>query len=277
MNRLRQLLHNQQLTTRAKGRVEAGVKYLKKGFVPTRDFRSLADANGQLHEWILGEAGNRIHGSTRERPLGLFELEKPALRTLPDQPPELAAWAKPKVHKDAHVHYLKCLYSVPYRLVGAFLWLRATAQTVAVYHGHELVATHIRAFRPGSRQTNDDHLPPNALAYKTHTAEWCLERAREVGDACHEVVRILFDDQVLVNLRAVQGLVALSDRYGPGRLEAACRRALHYHNPRYQAVKAILKKGLDAESSDESVFDALADCYTGKGRYSRDTRKLLKH
>ena len=260
-----------------KGRVEAAVKYLKRGFVPTREFRSLADANDQLHAWILGEAGNRIHGSTRERPLGLFELERPALLPLPDQPPELAAWAKPKVHRDGHVHYLKCLYSVPYRFIGEHLWLRATARTVGIYHGHELVATHLRAFRPGSRLTNDDHLPPNAIAYKSRTAEWCLEQARDVGDACHEVVRILFDDQVMVNLRAVQGLVGLADKYGPGRLEAACRRALHYHNPRYQAVKTILNKGLDAEPSAESAFDALADCYTGKGRYSRDTGKLLKH
>jgi len=260
-----------------KGRVEAAVKYIKNGFVPTREFRGLADANRQLHEWVLGEAGNRIHGSTRERPLGLFELEKPDLRPLPDQPPELAVWANPKVHQDGHVHYLKCLYSVPHRFTGKDLWLRATARTVSIYDGHELVATHIRAFRPTTRVTNDDHLPPNAIAYKSRPAEWCLEESRDVGEACHEVVRILFDDHVMVNLRAVQGLIRLADKYGPGRLEAACRRALDYHNPRYRTVKTILEKGLDAQPSEESAFDALADCYTGKGRYSRDTGKLLKH
>ena len=31
-----------------KGRVESGVKYVKGSFVPLREFRSLADANGQL-------------------------------------------------------------------------------------------------------------------------------------------------------------------------------------------------------------------------------------
>ena len=260
-----------------KGRVEAGVKYLKGSFVPTREFRGLADANRQLHEWILGEAGNRIHGSTRERPLGLFDMERPSLRPLPDQPPELAAWARPKVHQDAHVHYLKCLYSVPHRFIGQTLWLRATARTVSVYREHELVATHVRAFKPGSRLTNDDHLPPNALAYRMRTPEWCLDKAREVGDACHELVGILFDDKVLVNLRAVQGILAQVEKYGAGRLEAACRRALHYHKRRSQTVKSILEKGLDAAPSDESAFDALADCYTGKGRYSRNTRQLLKH
>ena len=43
-----------------KGRVEAGVKYVKNNFVPLRDSHSLARANEQLQAWILGEAGNRI-------------------------------------------------------------------------------------------------------------------------------------------------------------------------------------------------------------------------
>ncbi len=42
-----------------KGIVESGVKYIKRSFLPLREFRSLADANRQLSEWVMGEAGNR--------------------------------------------------------------------------------------------------------------------------------------------------------------------------------------------------------------------------
>ena len=55
-----------------KGIVESGVKYIKGSFLPLREFRDLADANRQLHEWVLGQAGNRIHGTTREAPLKRF-------------------------------------------------------------------------------------------------------------------------------------------------------------------------------------------------------------
>ena len=62
----------------SKGRVESGVKYVKYNFVPLRDFYSLEHANKQLKVWIRGEAGNRIHGSTRERPQTLLaETEQP--------------------------------------------------------------------------------------------------------------------------------------------------------------------------------------------------------
>ena len=74
-----------------KGIVEAGVKYIKGGFLPLREFRDLADANRQLHEWVLGQAGNRIHGTTREAPLKCFAaVEKSRLEPLPDVPPQLA-------------------------------------------------------------------------------------------------------------------------------------------------------------------------------------------
>ena len=82
-----------------KGRVEAGVKYVKRNFMPLREFRSLADANRQLKEWVLETAGTRIHGTTKQQPLTLFaDFEKSSLKPLPDVPPELAFWAKHKLH-----------------------------------------------------------------------------------------------------------------------------------------------------------------------------------
>jgi hypothetical protein len=54
----------------------------------------------------MNEAGNRIHGTTREMPLKRFaEVERTLLISLPDVPPELAVWAKGKVHRDAHVQF----------------------------------------------------------------------------------------------------------------------------------------------------------------------------
>ena len=102
---------------RAKGRVEAGVKYVKQSFVPLREFRDLSDDNRQLRAWILGEAGQRVHGSTHERPLARFEQTERhlfLLQRLPDRAPELAVWAKVKAHGNAHVQFEKCQYTVPF-------------------------------------------------------------------------------------------------------------------------------------------------------------------
>ena len=260
-----------------KGRVESGVKYIKRNFMPLRTFRDLTDANRQLHDWVLDEAGNRIHGSTYEKPLTRFVIEKPLLQPLPDSPPEMAIWAKVKVHRDAHVQFEKCLYSVPFRLMGQSLWLKATEVTVRLYRDHELVAVHPRLFQPGSRSTTDDHMPPEALAWKLQDPKWCLKQSQQIGEACHALIQRLFNDRVLENLRAAQGIVRLKKKYGAARLEAACQRALDYDNPRYRTVKTILAKGLDQHPLTESAFDTLADSYTGNGRFCRNTAHLLKH
>lgn len=260
-----------------KGRVESGIKYLKTGFLPLREFRDLTDANRQLQAWVLEEAGNRIHGSTHERPLTRFELEKPLLNALPAVAPELAEWAKVKVHRDSHVQFEKCLYSVPFKLMGQSLWLKATPVTVRIYRDHELVAVHTRLFRPGSRSSIDDHLPPEAIAWKMRDPQWCLQQAEKIGAHCHQLIRTLFADRVLDNLRAAQGVIRLRDKYGSKRLDAACQRALSYNNPRYRSVKTILEKGLEQHPSAQQAFDSLADSYTGQGRFCRDVKSLLKH
>jgi transposase len=261
-----------------KGRVEAGVKYIKRRFLPLRTFRHLRDANQQLTDWVLGTAGNRVHGTTQQRPLDLFaRVEQPMLRALPDVPPEPAGWARVKVHRDAHVQFRKALYSVPFQRIGQDLWLRATATTVRLYADHELVATHPRLLRAGQRSTVTDHMPPEALAHLLRDPQWCRRQAEAIGPACLALVERLFADRVLENLRAAQGLIRLAKPYGPQRLEAACRRALEFDNPRYRSVKTILERGLDQQPDPQQAFDQLGEAYTGGGRFCRDTRTLLTH
>jgi|SRR5580704_1046832 transposase len=261
-----------------KGRVEAGVKYVKKNFVPLRKFRNLIDANQQLMKWTLETAGNRIHGTTRERPLTLFtQTESMLLKSLPDNPPELAVWEKVKLHGDCHVMYLKCRYSAPYHLVKEELWLRATETTVRLYQDHEQIAIHPRLFKPGSKHTLDEHLPPNALAYCMQDSQWCLEQSKKIGTHCEQVIQKLLNNSVMDYLRAVQGIISLHKKYGQARLDAACRRALVFQSVRYKTIKYILQKGLEyAPLPEQDAFDALTETYTGNGRFGRDTSTLLQ-
>lgn len=259
-----------------KGRVEAGVKYIKNRFVPLRTFRNLAHANQQLKEWVLLEAGNRTHGSTREKPLILFEIEKPMLKSLPEQPAELAVWEKVKLHGDCHVQYLKCRYSAPYRFAKQELWLRATETTVRLYLEHELIALHPRLWNPGAKHTLDEHLPPNALAYQMRDAQWCLTQAQIVGFYCLKAIKELLSDSVVDYLRAAQSILGLRRKYDDVRLENACRRALAFQSVHYQTIKSILKSGIEEQTlPDAEDGNVLAEPYTKGGRFCRNTSHLL--
>jgi transposase len=260
-----------------KGRVESGVKYLKRSFMPLREFRDLRDANQQLIGWVLENAGNRIHGTTKQRPLERFDSERHMLKALPDVPPELAFWAKVKLHGTCHVAFEKCFYSAPYPLVRKHLWLKANGTTVKIFHNYELVAVHPRKWVPGQRSTVQDHLPPNALAYAMQDPQWCLQQAGHVGEACLKVIHSLFSQGVIDNLRSAQGIISLEKKFGAGRLEAACLRALAFDNPRYTAVKSILKKGLDQIPVESHSFELTSETYTGAGRFSRNIASMLSN
>jgi len=134
-----------------KGRVESGVKYLKKSFMPLRTFRNLTDANRQLKDWVLTTAGCRIHGTTGKKPLELFQTsEKSFLKPLPLNPPEIVEWAKASLQRNTHVWFDYAWYSAPHSLIGQELWLRAGPQTLQIYHADKLVVKGHRFSPPGA-------------------------------------------------------------------------------------------------------------------------------
>ncbi len=253
-----------------KGRVESGVKYVKSSFVPLREFRDLTHANHQLREWVMSEAGNRLHGSTRARPLTLFSQTEQALLTpLPAVAPECPVWVKARVHGNAHVQFEQAHYSVPFQLVRHLLWLEVNPSVVRIYQDHTLVATHARLHRPGTHSTVNDHLPPDAQAYLMRDPQWCLAQAKRVGPSCLALLESLFSHKVLDHLRAAQGVVRLAESFGNARLEAACARALHFASPTYRTVKKILKEGLDLKQLDLVLEATLEEPYRGGGRFVR--------
>lgn len=67
---------------REKGKVEAGVKYLRNNFMQGRrfqkDFSSLEEINKQVKKWLNTVAHVRIHGTTQKRPLQRWNQEKPS-------------------------------------------------------------------------------------------------------------------------------------------------------------------------------------------------------
>jgi transposase len=259
-----------------KGRVERGVGYIKGSFVPLRQFRDLEDANEQLHAWLLGEAGNRCHGTTREAPLKRFrEVEQALLKPLPDNPPDVLAWARVKLYGNCHVHFENCFYSAPFRLISKILDLKLGASTVQLFYNRQLVAIHPRLVRPGDRSTQNEHMPPQAVAWLMRDPQWCLKQAEEVGPRCHALVTRLLSDSVMHYLNAAQGVLRLQRRYGPKRLEEACARALAFDSASYRTVKQILETGADLHPLPPAAPKPLPSPYTGSARFSRNLRDLL--
>jgi transposase len=232
-----------------KGKVEkGGVDYVKRNFLGGRETATIKQANRDVLRWCENTAGQRVHGTTKEKPLERFtEVERARLQPLPDTPYDMGVWKILKLHRDCYVHFDNAHYSAPFTHIGQRLRVRGGARQVRIYTmDYQLIATHERADKPGTRRTNLDHLPPEKVPGLTLDRDACREEAANIGSATAEVVRVMLDDPVLDRLPTVGRLLRLRQRFGDERLEAACRRALHFDDPAYQTVKRILNEGLDA-------------------------------
>lgn len=233
-------------TPKHKGKVESGVRYVKRNGLAGRQFKDRDAGNEHLKQWIMTTAGTRDHGTVHQAPLARFEIEKPALKSLPSTRYEAAVWKEAKLHPDCHVVFEQAYYSAPCRLIGQRLVVRATRERVELYYNHERVATHARAKHPGERVSSILHYPPTKLAGVMATPVRVREQAQSVGPKALELVERMLDDKPVDRLRGAMGVMNLVKRYTPARVEAACRRALFCNEASYRAVATILRKGLDS-------------------------------
>ena len=143
---------------RTKGKTEAGVKHTKRNGLADLAFESFGALETHLATWMT-LADQREHGTTHEAPLVRFERdERQALRPLPGRAlPRREQRQRRRVAHDAFVDLDTIRYSVPYRLVRDHVEVAVEDDTVRIYHGATLVATHARSREPFARIVDPTH------------------------------------------------------------------------------------------------------------------------
>lgn len=126
---------------RTKGKVESGVKYVKRNFLAGKVFDSLEHLNRELLRWCVEIADQRIHGTTHRIPGEVF-AEESLVATAGHPPYRLIEIPHRTVATDCLVSYETNRYSVPARLVGKTVEVVVSAGKLAIYHRGERVAEH---------------------------------------------------------------------------------------------------------------------------------------
>lgn len=244
-----------------KPHVERTIPFIRSDFWQGRSFSSLADINGGLHTWCIEIAGQRIHGTTRSRPIEVYNtVELAAMQPLPAISFELAAWVDAKVALDCHVQALGSWYSIPYQHVGETISVCLTGHLAQFYLKRRLIKTHLRVPK-GQRSTDWNDYPPEKAAFFQRTPDWCRQQAGDLGQAVSEVVETVLEVQALHHLRQAQGILRLAKKYDPERLNAACARALAFGDPGYRTIRTILERGLDRQTDPPPVQQRLAGAF----------------
>jgi len=202
-----------------KGRVEDAIKYLRTNFWPGRTFRDLADLNAQAQAWRDTVANQREHRATRKIPSLLVAEERPHLLPLrePYDTDEVRSVVVPPTWR---VAFDGNRYSVPWRLVGKPLTLRADAETVALWYGTHRVARHARCWRRDIEAVHPPHAEGLLATKPGAQGAWQVQAVEALGPHARQYLTLIRAGTR--SLRAeLEHLLLLTTLYGPAPVEAA--------------------------------------------------------
>jgi len=250
---------------RDKAKVEVGVQIAQRWILAAlrhRQFFSLREANLAIAE-LLEKLNQRPFRKREGCRQSLFEeVDRLALRPLPDRPFEIAQWLQATVHIDYHIQFDRSFYSVPYQLVGQKVEVRATPATLEIFHQSQRVASHLRTHKAYTAVTDPEHL---AKAHRAHS-EWppsrLIQWAHTVGAHTAQVVERILKryPHPEMGYRSCLGILRLSKKYTETRVEAASARGLATGAVSYKSLESILRTGLDRQPlpSDSPNRDTVA-------------------
>lgn len=113
-----------------------------------------------------------------------------------------------------------------------------------IFSEGELIKTHMRSYGEGVWRTDETDYPPHKSRYLLKTNEYYQQEALRYGEyVCQAVMRIM-TEHAYRNLRKVQAIFRLSEKYGADAVNLTCKRCIFYEDYRISTMKRILAKQL---------------------------------
>ena len=237
---------------RDKAKVESGVQLVERWIIAVlrhRRFTSLSELN-EVIAGLVARVNDKPFKKMEGSRASLFdELDKPALRPLPDEPYEFATWKLARASIDYHLEFERHYYSVPYQLAGQVVEVRASASTIEAFSNNRRVASHPRSYLKGRHTTDPAHMPASHRRHLEWTPERIVAWATMNGPSTGAFVEALMASRPHPEqgYRSALGVIRLERKYGSARLEDACARSLRLHAISYKSVASILQHGLDQQ------------------------------
>ena len=205
-----------------KGKIENSIKYLRNNFWPLRSFTGLEDVNQQVLAWLNTTANQRDHQTTGEKPSD--RIDKSALRPLPDPLPDFRETETLKVYKDFGVRFDNNIYTVPPRLVGKNVTLKADSRTIWIYYKDKQVAAHVRTWEKKKRVELPSHKEQVKRLKKKVLMDKQIMVFMSLGQVAVDYLEKLADAAQPLK-KNVDRLLKLNEEYGTSAFMYALQKA----------------------------------------------------
>ena len=212
-----------------KGKVESGIKFVRSSFLAGREILSFADLQKQAVLWRDTVANVRLHGTTHERPIDRFELEKHQLHPAPSAEFDTSVLRTVVPTRQALVPFEANRYSVPCALVGKTLTLKAAPHRIELYDdAGRLVADHLRCYEKYRVIEVPAHYAGLLAQRKKAKAAKTVEVFLTLAPECQAYLKGLVATEIHVPTH-LDKVFELIHRYGKPEVMSALLHALPYN------------------------------------------------
>jgi transposase len=218
----------------SKGKVEAGVKYVKQDGLYGEAFSSWSGVREQVYQWVDQVANRRVHGTTRRVPGEMFaEREQGVLKpylTPTETPLGEETNELRRVDKTSLISYQGTKYSVPMTYQCGHVQVRAEEGRLVVLdpRSQERVAEHALCPERGMIVKNNNHYRDQSQTIADREAQVVKAAGPELGPQICAVLRAtsphIYKDQLAGFLKVMAPYANRPDLADPlGRLCSRCR------------------------------------------------------
>jgi len=222
-----------------KGKVENAIKYLRKSFLPLREYKDLTDIQTQVLDWLDQVANLRIHQTTGEIPKERFK--QVTLRELPPTVPEPMECHSLPVYKDFALKFDTNSYTAPPWTIGKKLTLKADQHAVWIYYKEKQICSYPRCWEKKKRIENPSHAEQ---VKKLRRKQWESKEVAlfaSLGEEFREYLEVLPNSRLPLKKQIVS-LLSLKDQYGVKSLSWAIFKALKYKAHGADYIENILNQ-----------------------------------
>lgn len=210
-----------------KGRVENAVGYVKKNFLAGLNIPDFSAIGPAARNWLDAIANVRIHGETRQKPLHLFEKERPFLNPLPVNPFDIATVSQVRASSQFRITIDTNRYSVPAEYSGTRLTLKTYPDRLCVYSKDKLIARHVRSYDRYQDFEDPDHPKELLNQRKKARDQKIFMRFLALTPKAEQYYRKL-EQRRMNPHHHVRKIVALSEIYDPDAVARAMEDAFTF-------------------------------------------------
>ena len=175
--------------------------------------------------------------------------DKPLLKPLPEQRFSITDVCTRVAGDNCFIKYGDTYYSIPYLFCNQQVTLHASDSEIIIYDiNGGYLATHKRGGY-GKYVADPCHMPPlnQSFGNQYTSGEKYVQWARRVGRYTHTVILCLLTREKYEQcaFKTCMAILQLSKKYGPYRLESACKKAIQLGCVSYYSIRKLVAEGLD--------------------------------